>query len=451
MTNALVSQKVVDEKIEELQKLFVLSEKIKPTEKIRLEKVEKYKDKDILENKVILEKQENIIKIDNAIKELELYIQSEEAKNQIVKLQKAKEDLESQITAKQQQIKERCEKGKTGVMKHLAKQEESISEQIEKIKEDPTVAARLEGIKTQKQKEEDLIEEEKQKNLNEQIRKTDTESIIQSLSAQHENAFKQMEKILGEKNTKELYDYKQSKLQQDKFQLNPFDKAQIFLINEILYSETLQIKDFEKMVPWKTGIEKTWIDPNTDKSHEKKYGDEIYGNKMDELNRVAQMLSNAKRNRNKLAEKLLIQQEQILKDNKIIKRLVGPQKDRVDQNTKRKYLKGVFWLALEERKRYEQKQKEKNIKEDDIKKDELEQEKKNKRLDEFAIKTSNGAIVFLEKIKFQKGNEGWRVFKILRETKEVTVEHTSTLDMKSFPKWLQISADSYLEMRKKNK
>jgi hypothetical protein len=271
---------------------------------------------------------------------------------------------------------------------------------------------------------------------------------IQSLSARHANAFKRISDLTdNEKIADELVQV--IRKGDERKQQSVLDKVRSSLMSSIIDGEgEKQLKDPKEIVPWKVGP--TSI----------QYGDAMNFLRFHETEKALQAAAEAG---DEYAKKMLEQREQIIADNEIIRRLVGPQWI-TDRKTNEKRM-GAFWAAFETRKKNDKegvtaarkKEREEAAKREAAFKKETEEIIKRggfvvevpvikKVRDKREVVGKQKGVVRLEKGKSKKGNEYWKVAEVFGTTNGLKVGDASPLDMRSFPQWLSRSAKPYFVM-----
>lgn len=461
-TVASMSEKEIDEMVEQRQESLERLQDIDTIRESRLHRVDNFNplkdlkpsdyERLVQEEMIDAPYAERLKKLDGVIAKLEaLDYPSVDAKAKLEKLSGVRnafrEKLEGQIAEQQQEIAARREEVKNKVLEHYANRVVELEGTIAEIESNPRVIERLQTMAEQERKAfEAKIEQERKAVVQEATR------YIQSLGSRHANAFKRLGELAG--NEKLADELMQTLGERDeRKQQGAFDKVKSRLMNAIIEGEgEKQLKDPKEIVPWKVG--QTSI----------QYGDAMNFLRFHETEKALRAAADSG---NEQAKKLLEQRDQIIHGNEVIRRLVGPQWI-TDRKTNEKRM-GAFWAAFETRK--------KNDKEGITAARKKEREEAAKR--EAAFKKSTGEIikhggfvveapivkevrgkkevvgrekgaVRLEKGKSKKGNEYWKVAEIFGATNGLKVGDVSPLDMRSFPQWLRESAKPYFVMHGKD-
>ncbi len=463
---ASMSEKEIDEMIERRQELLNRLQNVELIVESRAQRVENFnplknlKSSDyerlVQEDIIDLPYAKRLKRIDDVIAKLEaLDYPSADAKAELEKLSEVRnafrEKLESQIEERQQEIAMRCDELKNKVFEHYRARAEELERTIAEIESNRRVVERLQVMakkemqdvftkrEAEKKAFEAKIEQERKAFIKEATR------YVQSLGARHRNAFKRLGELLdNEKITDELMallDEEDVRKQQ-----SAFDRARSRLINAIIDGEgERQLKDPKEIVPWK--VAPTCV----------RYREAIDFLRFCETKEALGRVAGAG---DKQAQKLLEQRDQIIRENEVIRRLVGPQWV-TDRKTGKKRMT-AFWAAFETRKKNDKegitaarkKEREEAAKrEAAFKKESKEIIKrggfvieapiiKEIRGERVVVVKEKGAVR-LEKRKSKKGNEYWEVVEICGATPQLKVGSVSPLDMRSFPQWLRESAKLY--------
>jgi hypothetical protein len=450
---ASMSEKEIDEAIEQRQEALDRLQKLDVIRESRLKRVENFNplreltpsdyERLVQEGVIDPERAERLNKIDKLIEELEsLDFPSAEAKAELEKLSEIRNDfrkrIESQIAELQQEIAERREEVISKVLQHYARRAAELERIIAEIESNPRVVERLHTIaERERQAFQTQIEQERKKIIQEASR------YIQSLSARHANAFKRMGELVGNENIANKLIEIIREGNEQKYR-NVFDNIRSRLIAAIIDGEgEKQLEDPREVVPWK--IRPTSIPYEDAINFLRFYGTE-------ETLRAAADAGDEQ------AKKLLEQREQVIAGNEAIRRIVGPQWI-TDRKTGKKRL-GAFWAAFETRKENDQKgitaarkkeREEAAKREAEFRKNAKQiidrggfiaevpvfEEIKGKRV----IVGKQRGVVRLEKRKSKKGNDFWQVVEVYGTTNGLKVGDASPLDMRSFPEWLRESAN----------
>jgi len=469
---ASLSEEEIDEKIKSRQEILDQYHDLELFQEQRLRRLEKYNPlKDLtladynrlLQEKVIdeeftsrykstPEQYINFLKeMDSVVAKLEsLKNPSTDAVAELERLSQIRisirENLESQIEEKQQDLSEHLEKIKNRMFDNYAKRVEKMEKAFEEIVEgNPRIGERLEAMARNEMKEkEEEIEQERKKLL------AETSRLVQSLGAKNNNAFKRLAEIT---NNEDISQFLIEALEEEdpRKQQGSFDRERSHLIKSIIEGEDeQQLKDSKEVVPWE--VYPTSI----------RYIDAIktlqYGNFPKALRVMA-------KNGDEQAKRLLEQTKQIITENEALRKLLGKRLI-TDKKTNEKHL-GTFWSAFEIRKANDESglTKARKKEREEAKKKEQEFQKISAEIIKrggFPVKIpikekskrgqgrpktigSKKGVVRLEKVKSKKGENEyhWKVVEFTGATNELGVGTTSPLDMRSFPEWLSRSAENY--------
>ncbi len=451
-TVASLSEGEIDEIIEKRQESLDKFHECELIREQRLRTIEQYNPlknltssdyKQLVEEGMIdSEYAERLEKVDDVIAKLEAlsYPTSEtvEKLEELGKLRNSfRENLDSQIEQKRQEISQRQEEIKNKILEHYKESAEKFKKIIIEIEDNPRVIDRLRIIAKKMMKEsEDKIEQERQKLLSEATR------FIRSLSTRHANSFKRLSEITGDEDIES--ELLQALNEQGSKQQSTFDKVRSRIIKSIIEGEGEgQVKDAKELVPWT--IYSTSI-PYVEAMNTISYHDTI------------QALKAAADDGDERAKRLLEDRKQIVSENEIIRKLVG-KKWITDKKTNEKHL-GTFWAAFATRKENDSKgitearrkeRKEALAKAAEFKKaaDEIIERggfvvkvpvlKKIKG--KLQVVGNKKGVIRLEQAKSKKGNGYWKVVEILGASNGLKVGAVSPLNMQSFPQWLQDSAN----------
>jgi len=445
------SETEVDKMIEKHRQTFARLQNIELVKEQRLRRTENYNPSENL-NSFDYERlvQEKIIgssyvqrlkKLDSVITELEsLKYPPADTEVELEKLiqtrNSIREDLESQIKQRQDDLSERREDIRNKIIVHYAKRVEELKEIIREIKADPQVAERLQKIAEEKQKDfETKIAQERKRLLAEVAR------LSQSIMDRHRNAFKKLIEITGNENINQelLAILKENKEKQQSF----FNQIRNYLIKSIIEGRgETQLKNPKEIVPWV-------VYPTS-----LPYIDTINALSSQEIVRA---LKAAAKTEDKQAKSLLERYSRILDENQAFRKLIG-RKWIMDKKTGEKKMTR-FWSAFKTREENDKKgitetrrkeQEKIARREAESRQAEAEIIKKGGIIVEVPIiKIINGrqqvvakekGVVYLEKITSKKGNKCWKVIETFGAADCLEIGRVSPLNMKAFPNWLRQSA-----------
>jgi hypothetical protein len=469
-TSASVSEKEIDEMIERRQESLDRLRDISSIQESRLRKVENFNPLKDLEP----DDYERLVRegiVDNAYAQrykatpaqLISYFQKRDkvitdlekleypTANAIAELERLvternrfRQELESLIAERQEEIAARREEIKNKLLEHYTRRAEELERTIAEIESNPRVIERLRTMaEKERQAFQAKIEQEWKKIIQEAGR------YIQSLGARHVNVFKRLGELTGNEKIAEellqiLREGDERKMQ------SALDKIRSRLIDAIIDGEgERQLKDPKEIVPWRVGP--TSI----------RYSDAMKFLLFQETEKTLRAAAEAG---NEQAKKLLEQRERIIAGNEIIRKLVGPQWI-TDRRTNKRRM-GAFWAAFETRKKNDEEgiTAARKREREEAAKREAAFEKSAKEIIKRGgfvvqapvIKEVRGkrvvvgkqkCAVRLEKGKSPKGNEFWKVVEVFGEIKGLKVGDVSPLDMRSFPQWFRESAKPYFVMR----
>lgn len=445
---ASLSEKCIDEMVEKRQELLERLQNVNVIRGQCLSRVENYNplrdltsaDYERLVSEEIVDTAcaERLKKLDGVITRLEsLDHPTDDAIAELERLTQLRicfhEKLESQIGKRQQEILERRAEVKSKVLEHYAKRTGVLEGVIAEIEANPRVVERFNAIAERERK---ALEEEIEKLL------VSTSQFTQSLSTRHAKIFERLGEITG--NESIVQDLLKALMEEHgRKQQSVFDRVRNRLIESVIEGEgERQLQKPKEVVPW--AVRSTTI-PYIEAMNSLRYR----GNR-EALKAVADA-------GNEQAKRLLEQCEQILNENKVLRKLVG-RKCTTDRKTGKKYL-GAFWTAFETRKENDKngitearkkKRKETAKREAEVQKVTTEIIKRGGfvvtvpvvrqiRGKQQVVGKKEG-VVRLEKTRSKKGNEHWTVAEISGVTNGLQVGSTSPLNMSSFPSWLRESA-----------
>lgn len=340
---AAESEKEIDEMIKQRAESLKRLQGIDLIKESRLKRIENYNPlqnlqasdyERLVQEKIIdLSYADRLKKLDNVIAKLEtIDYPSADVKSELEKLYLVRnafrEKIENQITERQEILAAKREKIKNKILEHYSNRIKKLEEIIASIEADPRLTERLKIIREKEQQEAQArIEKEWEKIFQECGR------YIQSLEARHQNVFKRLIELTeNEKIVDELLQaLDEEDIQKKK---DEFYKTRKILIDAIIYGEgAKQIKEPKEIVPWK--ISPTSIP----------YREAIKFLLDPEIEKILQTASSAGKEQ---AIKLLERRNKIVKENEMIRFLVGREWF-IDPKTNEKKM-GKFWMAFQIRK-----------------------------------------------------------------------------------------------------
>ena len=405
-----LSEEEIDEMMEQRQELVERLANVEFLRESRLQRVEKYNpladlkpsdyERLVQEGIIDVSYAERLKKLDELMSQFQsLEYPSAQAQAQSERLSQIRnnlrEKLESQIRQQQEEIATRRESVKNKILEHYAKRTQELQKRLTEIESNPAVLERLQAIAEKEKREfEAKMEQERQALIKE------VERYVQSLSARQANAFERLSELTDNKEIiQELTNAWEEKDARKRQSI--FDKVRTRLIKAIIDGEgEQQLKEPKEIVPWKV-------------SSSIRYGDAI---NFLQSTATEKSLQDAALAGNKQAQKLLEQCKQIIRNNNIIRKLVGPQWIS-DPKTNEKRM-GIFWAAFETRKKNDEqgitaaRKQEREKREAEIKR--YEQEAR-------ALE-AKGGIMYKVPVYDEKGNElfwAWTAFRLEKFTEKI--------------------------------